>query len=117
MSDNVIHLPRPRLSRTGNEPLGFFVRVGRNDHREVLELLSAGERGIFGVVLEAPYMSRQKELITDAGGRNLDIILDSKIQQMSFPGAYTDSLIALPWTNSKRHHTIADLEGSAGEDK
>ncbi|MEX2648818.1 MAG: hypothetical protein WD673_07375 [Alphaproteobacteria bacterium] len=114
MVGNVIHLPRPRSLRTGHEPLAFYVRVGRNDHIEVLELLTAGERGIFGFVVEAPYLDRHEELITEARKRNFDVILDPRTQQMGLPGSYSDALIALPWGKSERHHTVADFEGQSG---
>ena len=45
---NVIRLPRPSSQRPGPEGLGFFVRVGRNDHIEPLHLIRSGEDGIFG---------------------------------------------------------------------
>jgi hypothetical protein len=50
MTADVIQLPRPRQARTGPAPLAFFVRVGFNDHREMLELITVGERGFFGFV-------------------------------------------------------------------
>ena len=91
MLDNVIHLPRPKQMRTGQEPLAFFVRVGRDDHRELLELIAAGERGLFGFVIQAPYVDPHKELITEAKKRDFDVILDPKTQRMGFPGSYKDS--------------------------
>ncbi len=39
MNANVVHLPRPRDARPQEEGLGFFVRVGRNDHKEILDLI------------------------------------------------------------------------------
>ncbi len=115
MTDNVIHLPRPRQSRTGREPLGFYVRVGRNDHKEILEMIAAGERGMFGIVIAAPYIDRHQELITEARKRDFDVILDPLTQQMGLPGRYNDVLVGLPWGRSTRHHTIADFEGEAGK--
>lgn len=115
MTHNVIQLPRPRQMRTGQEPLAFYVRVGRNDHKEALELITAGERGIFGFVIEAQYIDRHKELITEARKRDFDVILDPKTQQMSLPGSYNDALIGLPWGKSQQHHTIGDFDGQSGQ--
>jgi hypothetical protein len=42
---NVIRLPRPRSQRPGPEGLGSFVRVGRNDHVELLHLTRARKGG------------------------------------------------------------------------
>ena len=83
MSANVIHLPRPRSQRPGPVGLGFYVRVGRNDHVALLDLLATGEEGIFGFVIDAHNINRHRELITEARRRDLDVILDPKIQQMA----------------------------------
>ena len=112
---NVVQLPRPRQMRTGLEPLGFYVRVGRNDHKEILELIAGGERGVFGFVVEANLVDRHRELITEARKRNFDVVLDPKTQQMNLPGSYNDGLIGLPWGSSLQLHTLADFDGQPGQ--
>jgi hypothetical protein len=114
MSSNVIPLPRPRQQRPGPEGLGFYVRVGRNDHVELLHLIATGERDIFGFVIEAHNIERHHELITEARRHDFDVILDPKIQQMGFPGAHTGGLAALPW-GLPRHHNVTDFDGSEGK--
>jgi len=116
MSGTVIHLPRPRAQRPGPEGLGFYVRVGRNDHNALLDLLATGEEGIFGLVIDAQYADRHRELITEARRRDLDVILDPKILQMGFPGALTEGLSALPW-GLDRHHNVTDFDGGAGQER
>lgn len=114
MPSNVISLPRPKALRTRSDALGFYVRVGRNDHLELLQLLTAGERGIFGLVFDAHNIDRHRELITEARRRDLDVILDPKTQQMAFPHAMSESLASLPW-GLERHHNIADFDDADGE--
>lgn len=116
MSDNVVHLPRPRQARTGPRPLAFFVRVGRNDHREMLDLVGTGERGIFGFVIDAHHAERHRELMTEARKRDFDPILDPKTQPMGFVGSHNEKLAALPW-GSERHHTVTDFEGVEGRER
>lgn len=85
---------------TTSEPvpaLGFYVRVGHNDQGSLLHLLAAGEEDIFGFVIDANYIERHRELIIEARRRNLDVILDPKVQQMGFPGGHSRALAALPW--------------------
>jgi hypothetical protein len=94
--------------------LGFFVRVGRNDHVELLHLIGTGERDIFGFVIDAHNIERHHELITEARRHGFDVILDPKTQQMGFPGGHTDGLAGLPW-GLERHHNITDFEGSEGK--
>lgn len=116
MSGNVIRLPRPPAQRPSPGGLGFYVRVGRNDHVALLHLLATGEGGIFGFVVDAQNIGRQKELVTEARRRHLDVILDPKVQQMGFPGALTEGLAALPW-GLERHHNVTDFDGSAGQQR
>lgn len=113
MATNVVRLPRPAGQRPPHERLGFFVRVGRSDHIELLHLIARGEGGVFGFVIDAHNIDRHRELITEARRRNFDVILDPKTQQMGFPGAHTPRLASLPW-GSSRHHAITDFDGADG---
>lgn len=113
---NVVRLPRPTAMRSRPDPLGFFVRVGFNDHLELLDLIATGERGIFGFVIEAQYLSRHRDLVTEARKRGFDVILDPKTQPMALPYGHTDSLASLPW-GGERYHNLADFEARAGRDK
>lgn len=113
MTANVVYLPRPHQARSGPQQLALFVRVGRNDHREMLDLIATGEQGIFGFIIEAQYIDRHRELMTEARRRDFDIILDPKTQPMGLPGGHTAQLAALPW-GLERHHNITDFEGAAG---
>jgi hypothetical protein len=114
MSSNVIHLLRPRAQRSSSLGLGFYVRVGRNDHIEMMHLIAAGERGIFGFVIDAHNVDRHRELITEAQRRDFDVILDPKTQPMGFPHGNTASLAALPW-GLERHHNATDFDGAEGQ--
>lgn len=113
---NVIQLPRPRAQRPAPNGLGLYVRVGRNDHIALLDLLATGEEGVFGFVIDAHNAERHKELITEARRRDLDVILDTKILQLGFPGALTNALSALPWA-LPRHHNVTDFDGAAGDER
>ena len=114
MSSNVIPLPRPKSLRTSTGALGSYVRVGHNDHRELLHLLTSGERGIFGFVIGANNIERHRELITEARRRDLDVIIDPKTQEMAFPHVMSESLASLPWSLD-RYHNLADFDGAQGE--
>jgi hypothetical protein len=113
VASNVVHLPRSRRSRPTPQNLAFFVRVGRNDHKELLDLIATGENGIFGFVIDAQNVDRHRELITEARNRNYDLILDPKTQPMGFVGGHTDTLAVLPWAMG-RHHNVVDFDGAAG---
>jgi hypothetical protein len=114
MSSNVVQLPRPQSQRPATQGLGFYVRVNRSDHVELLHLLRTGETGIFGFVIDAHNIKRHQDLVTEARRHDLDVILDPKTQQMSFPGAHTEVLAALPW-GLERHHNVTDFDGEKGQ--
>jgi len=97
MHNNGVRLPRPPQQRPAAEALGFYLRVGRNDHGALLNLVATGERSIFGFVIDAHKIERHRVLITEARKAGFDIILDPKTQQMAFPAVFTDALSALPW--------------------
>lgn len=109
---NVVQMP-PRTERRQRQEMGFFVRVGHNDHREMLNLLASGESGIFGLVISAQHAGRHAELIADARDRGFDVILDPKTQEMATPGAYSNSLAGLPW-GGEDFHRVPDFQGAPG---
>lgn len=113
MRSNVTHL-QPRAVRPAPEPLGLYLRAGRNDHLAILNLFSAGDTGCFGVVFDAAQEARHKELKEQVLVHNLDAILDTKAMQLALPGSYTPALAKLPWGREERLHVHADFQGLAG---
>ncbi|MEL7454370.1 MAG: hypothetical protein AAGJ50_13470, partial [Pseudomonadota bacterium] len=112
-ADNVIHLPRPEGFRDAIEELGLYIRIGRNDHRTMLDLLAEGEQRIFGVVIDAHHAHRHRELRSEARKRELDVILDPKTHPLAMVGGHTSSLATLPWAED-RPHRLQDFEGANG---
>jgi len=116
MADNVIRLPRPKTARPPADALGLFVRVGRNDHKELLHIVASGEKSIFGFVIDAHYATRHRDLIAEAKRRELDVILDPRTQPLALPGGYKSNLAELPWAGQS-HHTLGDFDGEQGHRK
>lgn len=113
MRSNVTHM-QPRAVRPAPEPLALYLRAGRNDHLDLMNLLAAGDNGCFGVVIEATQHERHKELKEQVLAHRLDAILDTKAMQLALPGGYTPPVAKLPWANKERMHTPADFQGLAG---
>lgn len=113
MADNVIQLPRPQSTRPEMEPLGLYLRVGRNQHRDLLDVLSSGERNFHGLVIDAGNVKRHGDLLSRALKEGLDVALDPKTHAMALPGGFSSSMTNLPW-GLERHHNIRDFAGDAG---
>jgi len=114
MSENVPQFPNfPRTVRPAPEPLALYLRPGRNDHREILNLIAAGDAACFGAVFDPCQLARHVELRDQVLFHRLDAILDPKTQQSALPGGHTAVLGALPW-GTDRAHQISDFQDTAG---
>lgn len=115
MNSKVTQLPLPpRPVRGAPEPLGLYIRAGRNDHSVILNLLATGDTGCFGVVFDPTKAKVHQELKDQVLAHRLDAILDTKAMQLACPGGHTPALGALPWGEADRLQTYADFEGLAG---
>lgn len=103
---NVAQFPSPRIVRSVPEPLGLYVRMGRNDHTEFLNLLATGDAACFGTVLDPTYLKRHEELRQQVLAHKLDAILDPRTQAAATPGGFTEALGKLPWGLGRQH--VAD---------
>jgi hypothetical protein len=103
----------PRLVRPAPDPLGLYFRVGRNDHRPLLDLLAGGDTRFFGVVCDPTHVKFQRELVERAAARRLDVILDPRTQASATLGGFTTALGELPW-GCGRVHVEDDFRGSGG---
>lgn len=116
MADNVTYLPRPRAVRPAPNPLGLYFRAGRNDHKALLNLLSAGDLGCFGVVIDAVHVDRHRELREQVVEHRLDAVLDPQTQAAATIGGYTEAIGELPWAID-RPHRVSDFVGLAGRER
>lgn len=103
----------PRLLRPVSDPLGQYFRVGRNDHKELLELLARRDAQCFGLVQDATHVQRQKELREHALDLRLDVILDPQTQAAATVGGYNAQMAKLPW-GLNRPTLTDDLRDIAG---
>jgi hypothetical protein len=110
---NVVQLPRPQRLRPSASRPGYYLRVSRNDHKEVANRLAEGERAYTGVVLDAHNVTRHKELITVASQFGLDAVLDTRSHAAAFVGGFTGSLGELPW-GLGRQSSLVDYQGANG---
>ncbi len=107
-------VPFPRLVRPAPRPFGLYIRSGRNDRHDLLNLIQAGDANCFGLVLDPTLLKSQAELRDCALSKRLDVILDPRTQASATVGGFTDSLGKLPWGIEGRPHILADFEGTNG---
>ena len=100
----------PRLVRPVQEPLGLYLRPGRNDHRIVSQLLSEGRSAISGLVLDPEYVAVQEEIRTEIRESNLEAVLDTRLMEVATPAGCTSRRAALPW-GDQQPHTTAKFSG------
>jgi hypothetical protein len=93
--------PFLRLVRPTPEPLGLYIRVGRNDHKELLSILNSGGNAFFGIVLDPTLHKRQAELRETVLQKGFDVVLDPRSQELATIGGFTGSLAELPWAASQ----------------
>lgn len=53
MSENVVYLPPPKQIRSQSQQLGLYLRIGRNQHRDMLDILAEGDSGFVGIIIDA----------------------------------------------------------------
>jgi len=110
---HIIQLSERRKRLAPGGEMALYLRVGRNDHPAILELIARGERRFFGVVIDAQAAQRQSELVTEAAKHGFETILDTKSQPLALPGGHTDTLATLPWAH-ERTHRRSDFTGAKG---
>jgi len=103
----------PRIVRPAPDPLALYLRPGRNDHRELLNLMAAGDTSCFGAIFDPTLLRRHKELKDQVIEHRLDAILDPKTQQSATIGGYTEALSKLPWGVQGRPHQVSDFTGTS----
>lgn len=107
MNASIHHLTRaerPPLPR-----LGLYLRVGRNQHRDMESALMLAD-GVFGLVIDPTCEDRHADLVTLAKERSIDVILDPRTQELALEGGWTETLGSLPWANEDRPQSFADFK-------
>ena len=106
--------PNLRIIRPAPRPLGLYIRTGKDGRADLENFILANPAGINGLVVEAKRLKHQKELMSLASDRRIDLILDPQTQAMANVGGYKSSMDSLPWSK-KRAHTLGDFSTSASK--
>lgn len=104
-----------RALRPVSDPLGSYLRVGRQDHTFLAQMLVDG-RPISGLVADPAQAEQHKDLWVEAHQQGVETVLDPRSLELSTPGGILRGGAAdLPWASAGLH-TPYSLYGQAGED-
>ena len=80
-------------------PVAAYLRVGRNDHRTIEQLIASGKFPYQRVVFDAAHVEGQAELVQTLKKRSVEIVLDLNFAEMSAVGKlHSRSLRKLSWS-------------------
>jgi hypothetical protein len=107
-------MTQPRTLRPVPDPLGCYLRPGRNDHKVLLQMLVDGLSVGTGLVADPALQARQSDLMSEARRLGVETVLDPRTVDLSTPGGVSRSgVIHLPWAGQVPH-TPQLLAGTAG---
>jgi hypothetical protein len=105
-----------RLLRPVGDSLGSYLRVGRQDHAFLAQMLVDGKPVGGGLIADPANIEHHKDLWIEAKLRGVETVLDPRTLDLSTPGGFLrGGARELPWA-SDRLHTPDALYGQAGED-
>ncbi|MEO0631660.1 MAG: hypothetical protein AAFY46_13190, partial [Planctomycetota bacterium] len=106
MTDNVVYLhaapPRPR-------EIAQVIRIGFFDHLKAEHLISTHKLAARRFVIDAGNVERQANLVRTLRNAGAEIVLDTKVAELSAPGSASGSARHAPWAASGRLLEAADL--------
>ena len=91
-------------------PIGHFLRLGHTGHRKLEDLHASGRLGFDRVVADAAYVDTQMELLDSLRSSATELILDTRMAELSTPGGYQSSARGLDWARSDRPYAADDLD-------
>jgi hypothetical protein len=107
-------MTQPRTLRPVPDPLGCYLRPGRNDHKVLLQMLVDGINIGTGLVADPVLRGRQADLMSEARRLGVETVLDPRTVDLSTPGGVSRSGVTdLPWAGQALH-TPQLLTGPAG---
>ena len=105
-----------RLLRPVGDPLGSYLRVGRQDHTFLSQMLVDGKPVGNGLIADPAQLDHHRDLWTEAKQHGIETVLDPWTLELSTPGGFLrGGARDLPWA-SDRLHTPDALYGNAGVD-
>ena len=93
-------------------PIGHFVRVGYNGHRQLETLFARGRFAPDRVVIDAARFDTQRELINTLSATGTEIVIDPTVAELSSVGRFEGASKGLAWANKTRPLDHGDFQGA-----
>jgi len=111
MRDNVVELYPDR------PPLGQYIRVGTTGHVQLETLLESGRLPIERAVVDGAMVVAQASLIKALRECGRELVLETGVAELSSLGRYESVVRKSAWAVAGRPLTLADFEGSGGDER
>lgn len=95
MADNILHFPNDRGIR---QPIAQFMRLGDSGHRKLAAIHAAGRLPAARVVVDASRLRHQKELVDAFQASGAEIVLDTKVAELSAAQKFSGYAQGAPWS-------------------
>lgn len=105
-----------RLLRPVSDPLVSYLRVGRQDHTFLAQMLVDGKSVGSGLIADPAHFDKHKDVWIEARQHDVETVLDPRSLELSTPGGFLrGGARDLPWS-PQTIHAPDSLHGKAGED-
>lgn len=94
VSAKVIPWPRTPVS----SPIGHMIRIGDSAHRRLEDLHAEGRLPAKGVIVDASVALGQRTFIRSLRENGVDVILDTKVAELSAIGRFRGAARRAPWS-------------------
>lgn len=95
MADNILRFPNDRSIR---QPIAQFIRLGDSGHRKLAAIHAAGGIPASRIVVDASRLRHQKELVDAFQASGAEIVLDTKVAELSAPQKFSGYAQGAPWS-------------------
>lgn len=99
MASNVVQMPSMTALRT---PIGHIIRTGETSYKRLENLHAEGKFPAKAVIFDASKARFQKEFIQALKADGADVILDTKVAELSEVGRYRGTAADTPWALNDR---------------
>lgn len=91
----ILHFPAQHSLR---DPIAWFCRLGTTGHQQLADIHAAGDLPLQRVVVDASMWKHQKELCHSLKQNGAELVLDTKVAELSSPGRYVGNVLKAPWS-------------------